>query len=224
MRSIGLDVAPGADTQVIGSVADRRWSSASSREHGIEAVIHAGALHKPDIVRYPEQAFVDVNVAARCNLLEAAVAAGNDRFVFTSTTSLMISEAIRAGKAGGAGRAVWLDEDFAPLEPRNIYGATKLAAEQLCRAVHARARPAGHRPAHRPLLPRGGRHPSRPFRPEHQGQRVPQPPPDRRGCRRGACRRAGEGAGARLRAPSSSPRRRPSRREDARRWSTTRRR
>jgi UDP-glucose 4-epimerase len=29
--------------------------------------------------------------------------------------------------------AVWLDETFGPLEPRNIYGVTKLAAEALCR-------------------------------------------------------------------------------------------
>jgi UDP-glucose 4-epimerase len=80
-------------------------------------VIHAGALHKPDIARYPAQAFVDVNVTGTLNLLEAAEAAGHDRFVFTSTTSLMISEAVRAGAAGGATRAAWLDEDFGPLAP-----------------------------------------------------------------------------------------------------------
>ena len=51
-------------------------STASFAEHGIEAVIHAGALHKPDIVRYPAQAFVDVNVTGTLNLLEAAAAAG----------------------------------------------------------------------------------------------------------------------------------------------------
>ncbi len=54
---IGLDVAPGADTDVVGSVADRELVERTFGEHGIEAVIHAGALHKPDIVRYPEQAF-----------------------------------------------------------------------------------------------------------------------------------------------------------------------
>src|SRR6185369_17783578 len=61
---------------------------------------------------------------------------GNDRFVFTPTTSLMISEAVRVGKAGGADRAFWIDEDFGPLSPRNVYGATKLEAERLCRNAH----------------------------------------------------------------------------------------
>jgi len=96
-------------------------------------VIHAGALHKPDIARYPAQMFIDVNVRGTLNLLEAATAAGHDRFVFTSTTSLMISQAIR-DEASDA--AVWLDEASGPLAPRNIYGVTKLAAEGLCR-LHA---------------------------------------------------------------------------------------
>jgi len=132
----GLDVAPGADTDVLGSVADRTLVDCAFAEHGIEAVIHAGALHKPDIARYPASAFREVNVDGTRNLLEAAAEAGNDRFVFTSTTSLMISDAIRAGKAGGASEAAWLDEDFAPLAPRNVYGATKLEAERLCRRFH----------------------------------------------------------------------------------------
>lgn len=96
-------------------------------------MVHAGALHKPDIARYPARAFVEVNVSGTLNLLEAAAASGNDRFVFTSTTSLMISEALHRG---GGDRAAWLTEARAPLEPRNIYGVTKLAAEQLCRLAH----------------------------------------------------------------------------------------
>jgi nucleoside-diphosphate-sugar epimerase len=127
---VGLDVAPGRDTQIIGSVADRAVVEHAFADHAIEAVIHGGALHKPDIARYPAQAFVDVNVTGTLNLLQAAVAAGHDRFVFTSTTSLMISQDIRA-ETGEA--AVWLDEGVGPLAPRNIYGVTKLAAEGLCR-------------------------------------------------------------------------------------------
>ncbi|UZK66162.1 NAD-dependent epimerase/dehydratase family protein [Sphingomonas sp. M1-B02] len=132
-RVTGLDVAPGVDTDVIGSIADRALVDRVFAEHGIEAVIHAGALHKPDIVRYPRQAFIDVNVTGTLNLLEAAVAAGHDRFVFTSTTSLMISDAIREERAD---EAIWLDEQSGPIEPRNIYGVTKYAAEQLCRLAH----------------------------------------------------------------------------------------
>ena len=126
---IGLDVAPGTDTEFVGSVADRATVDRFFAR-GIDAVIHAAALHKPDIVRHPTQAFIDVNVTGTLNLLEAAKAAGHDRFVFTSTTSLMINQAIRDETAPGA---IWLDETSGPLAPRNIYGVTKLAAEGLCR-------------------------------------------------------------------------------------------
>lgn len=129
----GLDVAPGDHTRIIGSVADRDLVFQTMAQFGIEAVIHAGALHKPDIARFPRQAFVDVNVTGTLNLLEAAVAAGHARFVFTSTTSLMVRADVRAGAA--AAGAWWMDEDFGPLEPRNIYGVTKLAAENLCRLL-----------------------------------------------------------------------------------------
>ena len=129
----GLDVAPGAHTDVIGSVADRTVIDRVFAAHGIEAVVHAGALHKPDIERFPSQAFVDVNVTGTLNLLQASVAARHDRFVFTSTTSLMVSQAIRQELGD---EAIWLDEASGPLEPRNIYGVTKLAAEGLCRMHH----------------------------------------------------------------------------------------
>jgi nucleoside-diphosphate-sugar epimerase len=130
---VGLDVAPGADTNVVGSVADGTLIDRAFADHAIEAVIHAGALHKPDIERFPPQAFVDVNVTGTLNLLKASVAARHDRFVFTSTTSLMVSQAIRQELND---EAVWLDETSGPLEPRNIYGVTKLAAEGLCRLHH----------------------------------------------------------------------------------------
>lgn len=130
---VGLDLVPGPDTQVVGSVANAAGVALAMRRHGVEAVVHAATLHKPDLRRFSAQAFVDVNVTGTLNLLQAAADAGVRRFVMTSTTSLMISERIRAEVDD---HAVWLDEESGPLMPRNVYGATKLAAESLCRVVH----------------------------------------------------------------------------------------
>lgn len=130
---VGLDLAEGACVDVRASVCDRPTLAALFERHRFDAVIHAAALHKPDIARFPAQAFIDVNVTGTLNLLQEAAARPACRFVFTSTTSLMISQAIREEKSE---QAVWLDETAGPLEPRNIYGATKLAAEGLCRVQH----------------------------------------------------------------------------------------
>jgi UDP-glucose 4-epimerase len=131
--AVGLDVARGAETQVIGPVADRTVVDRLFEDHAIETVVHAGALHKPDLARFPAQAFIDINVTGTLNLVEAAVRAGHDRLVFTSTTSLMISQEIRQEARD---TAVWLDKETGPLAPRNVYGVTKLAADGLCRLHH----------------------------------------------------------------------------------------
>jgi nucleoside-diphosphate-sugar epimerase len=132
-ETIGLDPAPGPLTDVVGSAADRPRVTELFEEHRFGGVLHTGALHKPDIARYPQQAFIDINVTGTLNLLEEAADRPGCRFVFTSTTSLMISRAIREERGEGA---VWLDETHGPLAPHNIYGVTKLAAEHLCRQHH----------------------------------------------------------------------------------------
>lgn len=130
---VGLDLAASEWTDVTGSIADRALIDDLFARHEFGAVVHAAALHKPDIARYPQQAFIDVNITGTLNLLEAACRRPGTRFIFTSTTSLMISQRIREERSE---EAVWLDEDFGPIEPRNIYGVTKLAAEALCRQHH----------------------------------------------------------------------------------------
>ncbi|MBZ9908509.1 NAD(P)-dependent oxidoreductase [Mesorhizobium sp. BR115XR7A] len=131
----GLDPIPSAETRIVGSIANRDLVMRAVGENRIEAIIHSGALHKPNIDSHANSDFIAANVQGTLNLLDAAVAANVQRFVFTSTTSLMISQAIRDGFKGGARKAAWLTEAMSP-EPRNIYGVTKLSAEHLCRLYH----------------------------------------------------------------------------------------
>jgi UDP-glucose 4-epimerase len=135
---IGLDPVPAPTTDIVGTVADRGTVRRAIRGHAIQAVVHAGALHKPHVATHEPSQFVAVNVQGTLNLLEEATAPGSpvDRFVFTSTTSLMISQEIREAHKCGVDRAFWIDEDMTELHPRNIYGVSKLSAEHLCRMVH----------------------------------------------------------------------------------------
>jgi nucleoside-diphosphate-sugar epimerase len=126
---VGLDVIPSPSTSVVGSIADRAEVKRCMR--GVEAVLHAATLHKPHVATHGRQAFVDTNVTGTLNLLEEATAASVGAFVFTSTTSAFGSALTPPAGAPAA----WVTEDLAPI-PRNIYGTTKVAAEDLCELFH----------------------------------------------------------------------------------------
>ena len=126
---VGLDVLASTHTTIVGSIADRALVRAAVQ--GVDAVLHAATLHKPHVGSHSRQDFVDTNVTGTLNLLEEAVAAGASRFVFTSTTSAFG----RALTPPPGAPAAWITEAVAPV-PRNVYGATKTAAEDLCELVH----------------------------------------------------------------------------------------
>ena len=114
-----MDPVPSPNTQILGSVADRELVRRAIHDGEVDAIVHAAALHKPNIRTHQPSDFIAVNVQGTLNLLEEAVATGSriDRFVFTSTTSLMISREIRAGHTGGTKKAVWITEEMMPLLP-----------------------------------------------------------------------------------------------------------
>jgi UDP-glucose 4-epimerase len=125
----GLDVLPSPTTTLVGNVADRALARVAVT--GVDAVLHTATLHKPHVGSHTRQDFVDTNVSGTLSLLEASVAAGVSRFVFTSTTSTFG----RALVPPDGAPAAWITEAVAPV-PRNVYGATKVAAEDLCELVH----------------------------------------------------------------------------------------
>ncbi|MEX5719053.1 NAD-dependent epimerase/dehydratase family protein [Geodermatophilus maliterrae] len=125
---VGLDVLPSEWTDVLASVTDR----AAVREAlaGADAVLHTATLHKPHVGSHDRQAFVDTNVTGTLIVLEEAVAAGVGRFVYTSTTSAFG----RALVPAPGEPAAWITEAVPP-RVRNVYGVTKVAAEDLCELV-----------------------------------------------------------------------------------------
>jgi nucleoside-diphosphate-sugar epimerase len=126
---VGLDLLGSPFTSVTGSVTDR--VTVRRALAGVTGVVHAATLHKPHVGSHTRQAFVDTNITGTLVLLEEAAAAGVRAFVFTSTTS-----AFGRALTPAAGQpAAWVTEDVTPV-PRNIYGVTKTAAEDLCELAH----------------------------------------------------------------------------------------
>ncbi len=121
--ALGVDIKPSPFTDCVGSIGDRGFVGECMR--GVRTVIHTATLHKPHVVTHTKQDFVDSNITGTLVLLEAAVAAGVECFLHTSTTSTF-----GAALTPAAGEpAAWVTEGVAPI-PKNIYGVTKLAADE----------------------------------------------------------------------------------------------
>lgn len=125
----GLDIKPSPFTTHVGSINDRGVVRETMAD--VDAVIHTATLHKPHVATHSRQDFVDANITGTLNLLEEAVINGVKSFIFTSTTSVF-GDALRPPPDEPA---AWITEDVQPL-PKNIYGVTKAAAEDLCMLFH----------------------------------------------------------------------------------------
>jgi len=92
---------------------------------GADGVFHLSALWLLQCHEYPRTAF-DVNVRGTFNVMEACVAKGVKRLVYSSSASVY-GDAVEEP----------MTEDH-PFNNRNFYGATKIAGEAFLRAFHHR--------------------------------------------------------------------------------------
>src|ERR1700744_4065322 len=104
-NALGLDALASPFTTVVGSITDRECVRRSVA--GVDAILHAATLHKPHVGSHGRADFVDTNISGTVHLLEAAVAAGVSRFVFTSSTSAFG----RALTPAPDEPAAWITED-----------------------------------------------------------------------------------------------------------------
>lgn len=131
---VGLDILDSPWTTVTGSVADPE--TVSRALDGVTRVLHTATLHKPHLQSHDRRDFVDVNISGTLTLLEAAAAADVGSMVFTSSTSAFG----HALTPASGDPAAWITEDVVPVA-RNIYGVTKVAAEDLCELAAQRGLP-----------------------------------------------------------------------------------
>lgn len=126
---IGVDIKATPYTTHVGSIADRDFVKGCF--DGVQAVIHTATLHKPHVATHSRQDFVDTNITGTLHLLEEAVANGVEAFVFTSTTSTFGDALVPPPGMPAA----WITEAVVPA-PKNIYGVTKTAAEDMCQLFY----------------------------------------------------------------------------------------
>ncbi|TQV94354.1 hypothetical protein V2A60_002610 [Cordyceps javanica] len=135
-KPFGIDILASPTTSAVGNISDRAFIRGLLQGSGVKHVIHAATLHKPHVGSHTKAQFVETNITGTLVLLEetARLGAQVESFVFLSTTS-----AFGTALSPAPGRpAAWIDESVVP-QPKNIYGVTKVAAEDMCLLVHRQA-------------------------------------------------------------------------------------
>ena len=107
---LGLMLIPLDDIVALEALAER---------HAFDAIVHCGAISGPMMAKGEPLKLVAVNVDGTAALLDLARRRAIRRFVFCSSISVY----------GDVGAATITEET--PLRPTSVYGATKVACEQL---------------------------------------------------------------------------------------------
>jgi UDP-glucose 4-epimerase len=113
------DLVPAGTHLIEGDIADRERLTRILRDEQVDGVMHFAALIEAgESMKHPEIYFRN-NTASTLSLLEAMLAAGVDRLVFSSTAAVY-----------GEPRSTPIEED-AVLAPTNPYGESKLLVERM---------------------------------------------------------------------------------------------
>jgi UDP-glucuronate 4-epimerase len=110
---------------IVARLEDRSAMEKLIKQEAISHVIHCGAISGPMMARDNPMAIVESNILGTAVLLDSARRSTVKRFVFCSSISVY----------GDVGPGV-ITEDT-PLRPTSIYGASKVAGEQLVRGFTA---------------------------------------------------------------------------------------
>ena len=116
------DVAP-PGRLLIGDIRDPEVVRRAAE--GVDGIFHTAALHGIHTESHTPTEFMEINVVGTFNVLEAAVAAGVQRVVFSSSTAVMSTGDVPVG-----GPVEPVTEDT-PRRVGDTYGITKLFGEQM---------------------------------------------------------------------------------------------
>ncbi|KAK0656325.1 NAD dependent epimerase/dehydratase family protein [Cercophora newfieldiana] len=132
LHPFGIDILPSSTTNAIVDITSAPALTTLFESHPtLTHIIHTATLHKPHISSHPKSAFLTTNLTGTLNLLSLCTTHPLTTFTFLSTTSAFGSAlSPRRGTP-----SIWIDESVVPI-PKNIYGATKTAAEDLCQLFH----------------------------------------------------------------------------------------
>jgi UDP-glucose 4-epimerase len=115
---------PEAAKLIVGDVTDRESLNLLFKSHSLEAVIHfAARIEVAESMKVPEQ-YYRINSVGTLTLLEAMLAAGVRKFVFSSTAALY----------GNPERTPIQEDD--KLAPTNVYGDSKFLVERMLGWMH----------------------------------------------------------------------------------------